>query len=153
TDEEDAEYAERWDYEELYIDVNDGGVYCVQFRSPLAVGDVVVEESNLLPFKKIQQVMKKMFPIRYENETKDYLGTNTDWMFEKKIDRVELGLWRIREKDSIERGLLVPVWVFYAQTKHAQLPLLEEYGATETYQAVLIINAVDGSIIDPVKGY
>ncbi|MBR0436811.1 MAG: hypothetical protein IJK12_06185 [Clostridia bacterium] len=153
TDEEDAEYAERWDYEELYIDVNDGGVYCVQFRSPLAVGDVVVEESNLLPFKKIQQVMKKMFPIRYENETKDYLGTNTDWMFEKKIDRVELGLWRIREKDSIERGLLVPVWVFYAQTKHAQLPLLEEYGATETYRAVLIINAVDGSIIDPAKGY
>ena len=145
--EEDAEYAQRWDYEELYIDVNDGGVYCVQFQSPLAIGDVVVEASYLMPFRKIRQIMNKMFPILYENETKDYLGTNTDWMYEKKIDRVELGLWRIREKDSIERGLLVPAWVFYAQTKHAQLPLMEEYGAAESYEAVLIINAIDGSII------
>jgi hypothetical protein len=150
---EDTEFAQRWDYENLYIDVNDGGVYCVQFLSPLAIGDVVVEASNLLPFAKIRQIMKKMFPIRYENETKDYLGTNTDWMFEKKIDRVELGLWRIREQNSIERGLLVPAWVFYANTKQAQLPLAEAFGVTETYEAVLIINAVDGSIIAPAMGY
>jgi hypothetical protein len=151
--EENTEWSARWEYEKLWIDVNDGGVYCVQFGSPLAIVDTITEESNLLPFDKIREIMEKMFPILYESETKDYYGSGIDELHEKRIDRVELGLWRIREQNSIERGLLVPVWVFYANTRDWQLPDFDMDTINETYRAVLIINAIDGSIIDPAKGY
>lgn len=146
---DDEEYVESWAYEEFLVDVNDSGVYCVQLNAPLAFGDTVAQETNLLPFSEIQNVMKKMLPVMYETEAKNYYDESM-WIFEKHINRVELGLWRVREQNSIERGLLIPVWAFYANTtEHDKLT-----GYTyETYLPILLINAIDGSIINPQKGY
>ena len=150
TSDDDEEYAESWDYEGLWIDVNNGGVYCIQYHAPLAIGVVITEQSNLLPFSEIQKIMKKMLPVMYETEAKNYNGEDMELTYEKHINRVELGLWRVREQNSIERGLLIPVWAFYANTAEHD----KETGYTnETYLPILLINAIDGSIIDPTKGY
>ena len=148
--EDEEEYAESWDYEGLWIDVNDSGVYCVQLHAPLAIGDVVTEQTNLLPFSEIRKIMKKMLPVMYETEAKNFNGEDMELTYEKHINRVELGLWRVREQNSIERGLLIPVWAFYANT--IELDRETDY-TNETYLPILLINAIDGSVIDPQKGY
>ncbi len=148
--EDEEEYVESWDYEGLWIDVNDGGVYCIQLHAPLAIGDVVTEQTNLLPFSEIQKIMKKMLPVMYETEAKNFNGEDMELTYEKHINRVELGLWRVREQNNIERGLLIPVWAFYANTAEHDKETDYTY---ETYLPILLINAVDGSIIDPQKGY
>jgi hypothetical protein len=149
---DEESYADAWEYETFWIDVNDGGVYCIQLNTPLAIGNTVAEQTSLLPFAEIQKIMEKMLPIMYETETKDYQGSGLEWRFEKHIDRVELGLWRVREQNSIERGLLIPVWAFYANTSERQIGF-DDHGVMETYQPILLINAIDGSIIDPARGY
>lgn len=149
-EDENTDYAETWAYEQFWIDVNDDGVYCVQIHQPLAIGDILTEQSNLLPFTEIQKIMKKMLPIVYETEAKSPNGENDDMLYEKQINRVELGLWRIREQNRIDRGLLIPVWAFYANATESSS--LTGY-TWNTYRPILLINAVDGSIIDPQKGY
>ena len=54
-----------------------------------------------------------------------------------EIERIELGLMRVLEPDSLDTGVVVPVWDFYGKSG-------------ETY---ITINAVDGSIIDRRVGY
>ena len=142
----DDPFVPSWQFERFYIDVGDDGVYCIQHETPLAVGETISAQTNLLPFSEIQAIIKKMLPIMYENETDDYDGMS----FEKHIDRVELGLWRVREQDRIDRGLLVPVWAIYAIT--AEIDSYNNF-AWRSYEPILLINAVDGSVIDPQNGY
>ena len=146
----DEEYAEYWDYEQFLLDVNDGGVYCIQFQSPLSCIDFVTKQTNLLPFAEIEKIMKKMLPIKYETEAINYGDDSMELRYEKHINRVELGLWRVREQNSIERGLLIPVWAFYANTSECDQTTGYTY---DTYLPILLVNAIDGSIIDPEKGY
>ena len=79
------------------------------------------------------------------------------------IDDVQLGLMRIREKNNMESGLLVPVWYFtgafvYAD-RYAEARLKEGLSEHQAHQQdyidfpLLVINAIDGTIIDPMKGY
>jgi hypothetical protein len=149
-DDENDDYAEIWEYEQFWIDVNDSGVYCVQMQQPLAIGDVVTERSNLLSFSEIRKIMEKMLPIVYDTEANDPNSENSDMRYTKRINRVELGLWRVREQNRIDRGLLIPVWAFYASTTESY----PEIGYSwQTYLPILLVNAIDGSIIDPQKGY
>ncbi len=79
------------------------------------------------------------------------------------IDDVQLGLMRIREKNNMESGLLIPVWYFtgafqYAD-RYAEARLKKGFSEHQAQQQdyndfpLLVINAIDGSIIDPEAGY
>ncbi len=143
----DAEddYAPIWKQERFTVDVNDNGVYNINLDSPIAIGDTITEQSNLLPYREMFAIMKKMLPIVYA----DY---EDDLDYAVRINRAELGLWRIRVQDKIDQGMLIPVWAFYGyvRTYASDMP---EYGEMNSYEPILLINAVDGSIIDPIKGY
>ncbi|MBR4905292.1 MAG: hypothetical protein IKZ44_00375 [Clostridia bacterium] len=145
---EDDIYAPQWQLEKLLLDVNDSGIYYVRFDHPLAISDVITEQTNLLPFSEIKAIMKKMLPIIYRN---DHPDENSDIVTEMHINRVELGLWRVRIQDKIDQGMLIPVWAFYAYTKeHDPSGMFDD---TVNYMPILILNAVDGSVINPQKGY
>ena len=64
------------------------------------------------------------------------------------MNLIELGLWRIREKNNIDAGLLVPVYCFYLD-----LTYRDSDGDDSRDTDILIINAVDGTVIDPYNGY
>ena len=61
---------------------------------------------------------------------------------------------RIRSKENIEEGLLVPVWDFWG-TEHYEYDGWDNYGFTgdNVERIVLTINAVDGRVIDRELGY
>ena len=146
----DDMYAPLWPYEKLTVDVNDNGVYCVQFHSPLSIGETLTEKTNLLPFAQVQAIAEKMLPILFEREAGTFGDTPARVTYRKHIDRVELGLWRIREKDRIDRGLLIPVWAFFGSA--TETDPVDDYVFT-SYYPILLVNAIDGSIIDAGPGY
>ncbi len=78
------------------------------------------------------------------------------------IDRVELGMMQVRKKDSVSTLMMIPAWTFFGKTilKYAEpqpggYPLNEnnEYTSEVPGYSYLIINAIDGSIVNPVLGY
>ena len=143
-------YAPSWRYERFYIDVGNDGVYCIQLLAPLTLGETLIEQTSLMPFAEIQAVIEKMLPIVYADENGDNSDLPDDRCYEKHINRVELGLWRVREQDRIDRGLLIPAWAVYANT--VEIDTLGGYGWRD-YQPILLVNAVDGSVIDTNAGY
>jgi hypothetical protein len=134
-----ATYIGSWNYETFDITVNDSGIIDLRWSSPLEIGDTVVARAALLPFSKIAQ--------RFEQRIKDsYAFQENGDNIELKVYIVSLELMRIAEQDSVEKGLLVPVWNFYA-TKSKQVESWTETIGFDYPWTVLCINAVDGSII------
>ena len=138
-------YFGSWHYESFDITVNDNGIIDVSWMSPLAIGEKVVERAALLPFDKIAG--------RFEQQIKNsYAFQDSGDNIEVNVTRVSLELMRITEQNSIEKGLLVPVWNFYA-TKSKQEEDWTETTGFDCPWAVLSINAVDGSVISVESGY
>jgi len=134
---DDSSYGPEWMYEVLEVAVDDKGIQNVEWTGPLAVESVITEKAALLPFEDIRTIFEKMLPVVYAN-----YGVDMDWAIE--ITEVRLCLWRIFDRDSFTRGILAPVWCFYGTMNGDWYT---------SFQPLLIVNAVDGSIIDPHHGY
>lgn len=140
-------YRPIWKYEQMVITVGRNGVCSFSWNSPYAGSDAVAEQAKLLPFSDISAIAEKMLPIMLAAQADGEATDQTRYVH--RIDRVQLGLWRICEYNDIEKGLLTPVWGFYSLTEETG-----RFGETAVqYAPILLINAVDGSIIDPMQGY
>ena len=134
---DDSGYGPEWMYEVLEVAVDDGGILTVEWTGPLAVESFITEKAALLPFEDVRAIFEKMLPVVYAN-----YGVDMDWDIE--ITEARLCLWRIFDRDSFTRGILAPVWCFYGAVD----------GRPGTkFQPLLIVNGVDGSIINPLQGY
>ena len=146
-----------WRYERLHVQINDQGIAYLHWMAPLNIGEVIVEDSKLLPFAEIMGIFKTM--IRVKNEAY-VMEKETYHMATYAIDvsRITLSLQRIAEKDSVTTGLLVPVWNFWgAETRVYEDGTTSvrgnDIGSNTEAISLLSINAIDGSIIDASKGY
>lgn len=146
------EYAPCWSYETFLIGLDDEGIYYVTWQAPFTVGDAINENAKLLDFSEIQRIAERMLPIQeVQNFMPEYSKTA-----DRTVNRIELGLWRIAEQNELGKGMLVPVYCFYGTDHFTRVIKDEHHDFTgESYQSriILIVNAVDGSIIDPAKGY
>ena len=130
-DRSDSQYFRAWDYESLTAAVDgDGNLISLVWLAPLKVTETIAEEDK-----------------------RDGALTVTG---------VQLGLFRIREQNNTEAGLLIPAWFFtgtfaYGETRRAERAAVGfQYPDSDWYDAqdpLLIVNAIDGSIIDPWMGY
>mgnify|MGYP007101911625 CR=1 FL=1 len=133
-----AEAAE-WSYETLEIAVDDDGIVSVDWVGPLQIDEIVTDRAALLPFSEICAIFEKMLPIKYTSY-------GTDWDYRITVGRVRLCLWRILDKNSYTRGILAPVWCFYGSVNSDGIALDRDV-------PLLIVNAIDGTVIDPYQGY
>jgi hypothetical protein len=134
-----------WYYESFKILLSDDGLLALQWESPIEEEDTVVENSSLLPFDKVMDVFRTMMPIRYAASYEDRSEVYA-------IGDIRLELVRVLEQNVQNSGLLVPVWCFYG-TNREEAKNGSNYQGVEIYGCWLMINAIDGSIIDPQKGY
>ena len=141
--------AESWDYERMSFRVDGSGIISMNWNSPLTIMNTVVEDCTLMPFEDIVSVFEKMMPISHEPLAReDFMGSvNFD------IDRVSLEFVRVTEQNSIGHGLLVPAWCFYGTRTAIYNDGTRYDHHSDGYGCHLIVNAVDGSVIDPQKGY
>ncbi len=156
-----------WEYETMTIVLDDEGIARVRWMEPLTVIEPISDSSNLLPFEKISEIAERMLRVVYLPYTD--AEHESDGRREIAIDirDVKLELIRIREQDSgVEKnGVLVPVWVFYGDIVETDYfdgepdVMYAGYGCgggceyREGDEIVLCINAIDGTVIDPLLGY
>ncbi len=149
-------FAANWSDEVIRALVDrDGTLLGFDWRGKLKPTEVLSANTPLLSYDEITEILKAQVNRVFSwDDHQD--GTLV-------IDDVQLGLMRIREKNNMESGLLVPVWYFtgafvYAD-RYAEARLKEGFSEHQAHQQdyydfpLLVINAIDGSIIDPWLGY
>ena len=151
--EQTDDYIWAWDYASLTAAVDgDGRLLSLIWLAPLKATDVIAQSTTLLPYDEIRS--------RFETHMTRMLADADKRDATLTVDSASLGLFRIREPNDPDAGLLVPVWFFTGMLEYSdeQKELHRDHVNSEGiyYDAMnplLIINAVDGSIIDPWKGY
>ncbi len=147
-------YGGEWHYETIDVMVDDTGIISLDWYSPLIIGDAAVERATLMPFNDIALKFEKQMQIEWETRAQEDYFSEIAFT----VDHVSLEYQRIAEQNSIEDGLLVPVWNFYAACTAID-PDGEDHGPAMmsgdgVYDwPLMTINAVDGSIIDIMQGY
>ncbi len=146
-----------WGYENMSFWMTRDGIVNFEWHAPVKVCDTVVENATLLPFEKIMERYLWIVNTKYaadmnlKNPDLKY-GATTKNRYD--IDRIELTLQRIQEPNEWDSALLVPVWNFYGVNTRTEVEDYKEYEIVEyCCNSMISINAIDGSIIDPRKGY
>lgn len=145
-----------WAYETLNVRLDDEGIIGMNWVSPLTVGAVEVERANLLPFSSVLTVAQSMLAVANEPQQSDLKDLKSYFI---EINHITLSLQRIPDANSIDSGMLIPVWNFYGE-QHYILSDDTEMKSSDDRTAVdaidepfLSINAIDGTIIDKTMGY
>ena len=142
-----------WMCECCYFVLNDEGIQQFHWQSPNSYLEIVTNDTAMLPFSRIDEIFRKMMLVKYESEAS---GNATCKQFSYCVNRVALEWQRILEQGSDDTGLLIPVWNFYG-TYDFQYTNGDHFGSDDIVQgfsqALLSINAIDGSVIDPREGY
>ena len=143
------DYTPIWDYEYIQLFVDDAGVLYMSYNQPHEVTEIVTESAEILSLEEAVASFERMIGYQYAAyETGQRELCDDAYLC---IDEIRLGLTRIAEKNAQEQGYLVPSWTFFGHYKLSDFwPDGEGHHGTE---AILIVNALDGSIIDPDRGF
>lgn len=135
-----GEYAPKWNYESVVAAVSpDGVLLSLCWQGAMQVEKTIAEYTKLLDYSEIE----RLFMRQMNRAVK--IGEKS----EVRVTGVKLGLFRIREQNSMETGLLVPAWVYNGTVTWSN----GESFTRDSTDPLCVINAIDGSIIDPMKGY
>lgn len=152
------EYSLPWGYECIICRVSDNGIEDITWHFHTTTGEIINEDTGVIDFEEAQDIFETMIVTTYgaTEQWGEYLAAVS-----VDIDDIALSLVRVREQNASGRnGIYTPAWVFYGNIK-------KEYKDSDwvsygwnigndspfTKYPVLIVNAIDGSIIDPAKGY
>lgn len=143
-------YSGSWAYEQFYVYLDDNGIYRIDWASPYTLTETVLDHATLLPYDKIRDIFNKN--ILYRELSAD--ESSSLKQLDMEITDVYLGTQRIIQENSIDNGLLIPVWSFFGVlTYEYQDGSREIYDSKIEARPLLVINAIDGTIIDPLLGY
>lgn len=140
------EYAKPWFPEQMDFIVDDSGIISFDWKSPYTAPETISQDGKIMPLDDIESVFEKM--IFTVNDWVNVQG-NTGNHLTIDIDKMELGLVRLVSKDNANEGLLVPAWVFYGKKIYKG----SAGGILPDEEPQIVINAIDGSVIDVTKGY
>ena len=152
------EYSLPWRYEFIMFWVNNNGILSISWDCHTTTGEIINEDTGVISFENAREIFETMIVTTYgatESWNEHLAAESID------IDDIALSLVRVREQNAPGRnGIYMPAWVFYGNIKREDKDsdwvsygwdLGSQYPFTK--YPVLIINAVDGSVVDPTKGY
>ncbi|MBP3538957.1 MAG: hypothetical protein J6J62_03830 [Oscillospiraceae bacterium] len=148
-------YLGTWAYERVQVYVTGDKIAWFSWTNPYTEPEIIDDNAALLPFSDIQDIFAKMVFVKnhYLLEANRVNGFVT--VRNMDIDKLKLTLMRVRSKDSLSDGTIIPVWDFYgtvsaraADMQHSALVSDELH-----YGVVLSINAIDGTVVDRALGY
>ena len=143
------DYTPSWGYERIQLLVDDAGVLYMAYPPLYEVTEIVTERAEILSLEEAVASFEQMIGYQYAAyETGQRELCDDAYLC---IDEIRLGLTRIAEKNAQQQGYLVPSWTFFGSYDlDGFWPDGEGHHGTE---AILIVNALDGSIIDPDRGF
>lgn len=153
--EEGASVHSVWDYESVTLCVCDGRVVYFRWAEPYEAPMLDDSTAVLMDFSDIADIFGKMILVTNDDISEINRINGFDIAHSFDVDKVELNLMRIRDKDNFEEGRIVPVWDFWATTGVEVLD--KDYSDLvydgRYYEIVLTLNAIDGMVIDRNLGY
>ena len=154
TPENDA-YVGIWAYERITIYVSENGVVYFNWTNPYTEPVIQTEDTHLLSFSDISDIFAKMIIVKNSDLKATNAANGFDVIKNIEISEVRLNLMRIRGKNSLSEGLLVPVWDFWGTISYhaADNTYSNLVESREEYTVALTVNAIDGTIIDRKIGY
>ena len=138
-------YAANYYYSSLSIGFENGVLTSVELISPMDVVQIENENVETMDFEEIYQTFKKQAQAQFtESAFLDSDATETG-KIQIEISEITEGLFRIKEKSNTEDFLMVPAWSFSGTLRVDG----EDWGK----QQFLMINGIDGSVINTSLGY
>ena len=138
-------YAANYYYSSLSIGFENGVLTSVELISPMDVVQIENENVETMDFEEIYQTFKKQAQAQFtESACLDSDATETGTI-QIEISEITEGLFRIKEKSNTEDFLMVPAWSFSGT--------LRVDGDDWGKQEFLMINGIDGSVINTSLGY
>lgn len=159
-------YASNYYYEEMVFTFSGGYLVSFKYTSPMDVAEVVNENVAILSFEEAMEICKSR--LRMNTLTANPYALERFYqmvMFYPSADmnvnvyQAELGLVRTRVRDNATDFYLLPAYTFRASytlyDQKGQLLLDSNDLEPRTLYAgeLLVINAVDGSVINTELGY
>jgi hypothetical protein len=152
-------YGPTYFYEQLHVIVANNIITSLDWNSPLE--QVRVENGNV-PILSLddatavfQKQMQQEYTLAKYSDYEQYAGGSIQSV-QIDITDIRLGLMRVRVKDKPGAYRMVPAWTFTGMEqfviKGQETPIQSPRTRDSAY-TYLVINAVDGSTIDPGKGY
>ncbi|MDO4564077.1 MAG: DUF6034 family protein [Clostridia bacterium] len=168
----DTTVSEPVGYEQLTVVLDDKGLCSFSWHRPMQITGFVSANAELLSFDEVARRAIEHIAARWK------YNADTDKDIRIMITRVELGLWRIANRNG--GYYFVPVWHFFSDAEHSKEYYESNYGEGkwEDRKTVIMrevedsdgdisggmtgdpyawgsitVNAIDGSIIDKDKGY
>lgn len=142
----DDAFAANYDYESIEFKFSGGNMVSFYYQGILDVIDTVNEDVSVLSLEEALDVFST-----HSRYTEIAAPLEEVASMAVSIDRVELGLLRIRIKNNYEDYYLVPTYTFFGTEELFDVSGKRIMGVEN--EQLLTINAVDGSIIDPRLGY
>lgn len=148
-------YLGTWAYERVQVYMTGDKIAWFSWTNPYTEPEIIDDDAALLPFSDVEDIFAKMIFVKnhYLLEANRVNGFVT--VRNMDIDKLKLTLMRVRSKDSLSDGTIIPVWDFYgtvsaraADMQHSALVSDELH-----YGVVLSINAIDGTVVDRALGY
>lgn len=144
------DYTGSWAYEQLNITMDNNGVYRIDWVSPYEEQEMLIKNASLLPYEDIFKIFSRA--ITYYQIPVDEAADVTN--IDIEITDVYLGEQRILEQESIDSGLLIPVWSFFGIVQYkASDGSVQTVNTKVQAKPIIVINAIDGTVIDPTVGY
>lgn len=153
-------YAPLMWYEYIQMQVRDDGVEYMYWANPAKISAILNENVTLLPFSEIVERFKQQ--IQYHSIP---IQSYQSGEVKKKtvyIDRIVLGMMQVRKKNYPDVIQMIPTWTFFG-TGEVEYEEPFRDGRTDQQTTIekveipaysyLILNAIDGSVINPKYGY
>lgn len=172
------DYDEAIQYEQLKVFVNDKGVVGLSWQGNGRISGNISDNVELMPFEDVMNRFKQQISVQeayLENDSED----NFTKAKSIKITRIVFGYMQVKQKGNSDETMLIPTWNFFGQSvseldedkarEHwlsigvsedqveSDLKMLREEGQKKletnalSYQSILTLNAVDGSIINELQ--
>jgi len=157
-------YASNYPYEEITFYYSGGHLVSFYYESPSEVVETVNENVSILSFEEAMEKCRSYLQMSLltacTSSSQSFYGFEMFYQFVgKKVDiyQAELGLARIRVKDDPTDFYLIPAYTFrayYALYDSNGNILLDSRDVwPKVSDVLLVVNAVDGSIINTDLGY
>lgn len=154
------DFKPQWFYENISACIDAQGIYQLAWYAPVKVTETVMDATKLMPFDEIMDRFRKQIWIEKEPwiVLDESIVRDDEFISDMQIElsRITLSLQRVMEKNRFDSGLMVPVWNFWGTTVSTWTNVKTRATRESVEQnelSLLSINAIDGSIIDPWKGY
>ena len=146
--EDSASYAAQWSYERIAVYVDDEGLNGMFLYGPYELLEITTPAAKILSLDEVLPIFDRMMTYKYTEYENRSMNLREDPSV--TVTEIRLGLTRVREKNNLGTAYLVPTYTFFGVTE--EFKTYPAHGSAGT-EAVLVINAIDGSVIDLGKGY